>query len=329
MDQGKARPTQERLHELFHYDQETGLFVRKSSVQRGPKERKYGRIGAGRISELGYVLLMIDGVNYIAGQVAWAYVHGAWPHARIKYIDGNKLNNRIDNIRVQDRDRAEVKSERLSLERLKELLHYEPSTGWFTWRITSSVAKPGERAGGGHGLGYRQIGLDYKKYLEHTLAYFYMTGEWPTVEVDHKNRDKSDNRWENLELATRSQNGHNKGLHHRSTSGFPGVVFHGSGYRARMDIAPQKLNLGWFGTIAEARIARLLAEVKHFGAFKTWLATRDAVLPFGSQTLTVMVGDGRLFVMRSGVPVEITDVKQLSPDAEPRADGLPEKGLDS
>lgn len=306
------RPTQARLHELLSYDPETGVFVRKSGVQRGPIGRKYGRIGAGRISELGYVLLMIDGVNYIAGQVAWTYVHGAWPHARIKYIDGDKLNNRIDNIRVQDRDRADTKAEPLSLERLKELLNYDPESGWFTWRISSSVAKPGDRAGGMHGLGYRSIGIDYKKYLEHTLAYFYMTGEWPTHEIDHKNRVKADNRWDNLVHATRSQNGHNKGLSQRSTSGYPGVMVHGSKYRTGMSLNGKDINLGWHKTIAQARIARLLGEKKHFGSFTTWKADRDGVLPLGDQFIALMLRDNKLFVLGPvGQPYEVTDASQI------------------
>lgn len=307
------RPTQERLHEVFHYDPETGIFTRRSGSQRGPKaERKYGRQGAGRVTELGYVVVMVDGTNYIAGSLAWCYVHGSWPMERIKYIDGNPLNNRIANIRLQDKPMAATKAQSMTQERLKELLHYEPETGCFTWRINSAVAKPGERAGGGHGQGYRQIGLDYKKYLEHILAWLYMTGEWPDREIDHKNRDKSDNRWENLCLATRSQQGHNKGMSARNKLGFPGVNRHGTKFISRIHLENGVVVLGWFKTIAQARIARLLAEKQHFGRFTTWDDERDGQLPMGDDFLAVIMRENRLYVLSSdGQPIEVTDVKDI------------------
>lgn len=258
----KTRPTQERLKELFYYDPETGIFIRKVS-RGGRRDGKYGRAGAGRVSELGYVLLMIDGVNYIAGQVAWAYVHGAWPHARIKYIDGNALNNQIDNIRVQDGDKDAIKNTKLTAERLRELLHYEPLTGHFTWRINSAVAKPGERAGGGHGGGYRQIGLEYKKYSEHVLAVLYMTGEWPATDVDHKNGLKDDNRWDNLIVSTKSENNHNKGLHSRNKTGTIGVNRHGNKFRARLQLAGKIIDLGTFKSLEDAIQARAEAALRH------------------------------------------------------------------
>ena len=307
------KPTQERLKELFNYDSETGIFTRRKVSNRGPKaERKYGRQGAGRITELGYVVIMVDGTNYISGSLAWCYVHGSWPMDRIKYIDGNKLNNRVSNIRLQDTPMEEIKSIPMTQERLKELLHYEPSTGWFTWRINSAVAKPGERAGGGHGLGYRQLGLDYKKYLEHTLAFLYMTGEWPPNEVDHINRDKSDNRWENLKLATRSQQGHNKGMSARNKLGFPGVNKLGNKYLSRILIEGKPIRIGWYVTIAQARIARLLAEKQHFGRFTTWEDERDGQLPMGDGFLGVIMRENRLYVLSSdGQPIEVTDVNDI------------------
>lgn len=257
----KDNPTQDRVKELFHYDPETGVFVRK--LKRGGRhDGKYGRQGAGRVSELGYVLLMIDGVNHIAGQVAWAYVHGAWPHVRIKYIDGDPLNNRIGNIRLHDKARDDIKAEKLTADRLRDLLHYEPITGHFTWRVNNSVAKPGERAGGGHGLGYRSIGIDYKKYLEHIVAVLYMIGEWPSGDVDHKNGIKSDNSWTNLVVATKSENNHNKGLHVRSKTGFAGVYKHGNKYRARIQLDNKTHDIGLFNSIEEAAKARAEAAEK-------------------------------------------------------------------
>lgn len=306
------KPTQARLHELFSYDAETGIFLRKSGSRRGPKDRKYGRVGAGRISELGYVLLMIDGINYIAGQVAWAYTHGDWPHARIKYLNGNKIDNRIENIGLQDAVKDDVKAAPLSCERLKELMHYEPLTGWFTWRIPSSTCKPGERAGTVHGLGYRQIGLDYKKFLEHKLAWLYMTGEWPSSELDHINKNKSDNAWSNLRESTRSLQGHNKSMGTRNTSGFPGVYLHGSKVRARLTLDGKTKDYGWFKTIAEARIARLLGEKETFGKFTSFDDARDGILPLGDKFIVIFSRDNKLFVQdANGNPQEITDVKQI------------------
>lgn len=280
-----AKPTQDRLKELFHYDPETGVFTKKGASNAGRRPSyKFGKVGAGRINQLGYVMVMVDGTNYISGGLAWLYENGAWPHARIKYIDGNKLNNRIVNIRVQDGCAEAIKAQKITHDRLKEVLHYEPETGWFTWRISSAVAKPGERAGGGHGLGYRSIGLDYRKYLEHILAWFYMTGTWPTKEVDHINLDKSDNRWENLREATRSQNGHNKNQNPRNKTGTKGVHLHGNKYRARLWVDGKDFDLGSYDTIEEASAARRAAEKLYLGNF-----AKPDKLQWSTPTITEVV----------------------------------------
>lgn len=306
------KPTQDRVKELFHYDPETGLFTRRSSqAERGKKDRKYGRVGAGSISTLGYVLVAVDQVKFLAASLAWLYVHGVWPDGRVKYINGNPLDNRLENIRVQNLDPKVVKDKTLTQERLKEVLHYEPENGLFTWRINTSVAKPGERAGCDHGMGYRNIGIDYKKYLEHTLAYLYMTGEMPPFEIDHINGDKADNRWVNLRSATRSQNGHNKPNGRRgSGGGFPGVRLHGGKYVSRIELGSSKY-LGLFYTVAEARVRRLLEEKVLFERFTSWLETRDSKLPFGDKIAEMSVEDDKLFVSKDGQKHEVIEVADL------------------
>jgi hypothetical protein len=284
------KPTQEVIQRLFHYDPETGVLTRKQKAKSwNGDERKYGKVGAGRITELGYVVVGINGVNYNVGCVAWAYVNGEWPK-KLKYLNGNQDDNRIANLAVYDRNAAEVKAAQLTQSRLKELLHYEPETGWFTWRVNNSVSKVGERAGGLHGFGYRTIGLDYNKYLEHQLAWLYMTGEWPTFEVDHENKIRNDNRWINLRDFTKSENGHNTHIDRRSKTGYRGVYPHGKGFRSRYHIDNKDIDLGWYNTIAEARVARLLSELKHSGKLTSYNEELDTKIPAGDG-MTVNIQD--------------------------------------
>lgn len=116
----------------------------------------------------------------------------------------------------------------LTSERLRELLLYDPDTGLWVW-LKPPKNKPqliGQEAGNIRLDGYRKIGIGGTDYLCGPLAWLYMTGEWPTEEVDHADRDRSNDRWENIRQATRSLNEANKGLDPRNTSGFRGVTWH-------------------------------------------------------------------------------------------------------
>ena len=116
----------------------------------------------------------------------------------------------------------------LTQKELKELLHYNPETGVFTWRVSpSSTAKVGQVAGHTNKkTSYLQIGLVSKLYQGHRLAWFYMTGEWPRKYIDHINGVKDDNRWVNLREATSQQNMFNKSSLRGSSSNYKGVHWH-------------------------------------------------------------------------------------------------------
>ncbi len=121
----------------------------------------------------------------------------------------------------------------LTAERLKELLHYDPTTGVFTWRMRRGrSALEGQQAGSiriaryDSGGGYRDIGIDGQLYLAHRLAWLYMTGQWPPAHIDHDNSVRDDNRWDNIRPATVSQNGMNRPAQANNTSGFKGVTHH-------------------------------------------------------------------------------------------------------
>ena len=118
-----------------------------------------------------------------------------------------------------------AKQDLIDVVRLKELVDYDSETGIFTWkpRKWAYGAKAGTEAGWRDWKGYVIITLDRVNYRAHRLAWLYMTGEWPSQDVDHKDRNKANNRWINLREATRSQNMGNQSLRDCNTSGVKGV----------------------------------------------------------------------------------------------------------
>lgn len=94
----------------------------------------------------------------------------------------------------------------ITAERLREVLLYEPDTGHFLWRIARPKIRVGERAGGVRKKGDRVIEIDGKPYQAGRLAWLFVKGTWPTGHIDHKNRCRDDNRFDNLREATNGQN---------------------------------------------------------------------------------------------------------------------------
>ncbi len=99
----------------------------------------------------------------------------------------------------------------LSIERLQEILHYDPETGIFKWKVPrcKRKIKSGEIAGCIDKNGYHKIKINQTLYASHRLAWLYMAGAWPAMDIDHINGTRSDNRFVNLRQATNSENGQN------------------------------------------------------------------------------------------------------------------------
>src|SRR6266576_2835144 len=109
----------------------------------------------------------------------------------------------------------------VTLDRLKEVLHYEPLTGVFTWIKPASTAVKAGTIAGNEGQDYNKIMVEGTTYALHVLAWFYMTGEWR--QVDHKDRIKSNNRFDNLRPATAQQNLGNQSVRCTNLLGVKGV----------------------------------------------------------------------------------------------------------
>jgi hypothetical protein len=156
----------------------------------------------------------------------------------------------------------------ITQEELKELLHYDPETGLFTWRAKKRFRKAGSIAGGLTN-GYIIIKLNGHNVRAHRLAFLYMTGAFPTEVVDHINMVKHDNRWVNLRHATFGQNRFNIEPPANNTSGFLGVTWHKPGKKwcAQIWFEGKKHYLGLFNTAELASNARNDFARKHHGEF--------------------------------------------------------------
>lgn len=115
--------------------------------------------------------------------------------------------------------------EKLTHERLLELLTYSKNTGKFMWNVHRFRYPAGSEAGS-LSEGYTVIKVDGNSYKAHRLAHFYVTGTWPEEQIDHKNGNKTDNKWSNLRDCSHTENTHNVNKSSNNTSGYLGVYEH-------------------------------------------------------------------------------------------------------
>lgn len=164
----------------------------------------------------------------------------------------------------------------VSAKRLREVLHYEESTGIFTWKAREANSFSSKRAssiwkaryenrpaGSLNKIGYITIRIDGILTFAHRAAWAYVHGHWPPICIDHINACKSDNRISNLRLAGPSMNSMNRRIvRHDSSTGFMGVRASRSGrsYYAYVCLNHRQHHIGAFKTAEEAHAAYLVAK---------------------------------------------------------------------
>ena len=155
------------------------------------------------------------------------------------------------------------KEELITQEYLKTILNYNPESGNFIWIIVYKKCLIGIKAGTLNNKdGYIHIKINKKLYQAHRLAWFYMTGSWPVNQIDHIDRNRINNIFNNLRDTT--HNGYNRGEYNTNTSGYKGVYLIKSGrYSSSIYFESKLKHLGTFNTPEEAAKAYQEAKIKY------------------------------------------------------------------
>lgn len=154
----------------------------------------------------------------------------------------------------------------MNQEKCKDLFDY--IDGGLYWKVNRGCnAKAGNRAGRLLKTGYRSIHVSGRRYQEHRLVYLWCYGFMPK-QIDHINKNKSDNRVENLRPATHSQNQMNT-KKRDSSSGERGVRFIDKTGRwaARIYKNGKEIRIGTFDTKEQASLAYQEKAKMLFGDF--------------------------------------------------------------
>ena len=157
---------------------------------------------------------------------------------------------------------------RATIERVLELLTYNPETGELKWKVDrhggpgNKLIPAGTIAGCFcKGNGYMHVNIDLMPHCSHRVAWAIAYGMWPTHQIDHINMDRTDNRLCNLREATNAQNSHNrKAQSNNKSTGVKGVSKitwstkdgERTGFVARLGTK----HIGLFNTLEEATSAR-------------------------------------------------------------------------
>ena len=171
--------------------------------------------------------------------------------------------------------------------RLKDLLRYCLDTGRLFWlerhegdfshcknpqgQASAWNAKYAEREAftATDGQGYKSGAIFGKTYTAHRVIWALVSGEWPDQEIDHADKVRTNNRWNNLRLASHGENARNRDVQANNSSGYKGVSLdkRRNKWRAVIDVDGAQKHLGYFPSAREARDAYARASVEYHGAF--------------------------------------------------------------
>ena len=165
----------------------------------------------------------------------------------------------------------------LSAELVRSLFDYDPNSGILRWKAQPDKPRKWNTryAGtpaGWTSQGYIQVQIsapERANYYVHVIAWCHYYGYWPPDQLDHKDRQRSNNRIKNLRMASNSDNSCNKGKQSNNTSGFKGVFFNplNRNWRVRINRGGKNVFDESFATLEEAVEAHRAAVANFHGEF--------------------------------------------------------------
>jgi len=146
---------------------------------------------------------------------------------------------------------------------LKKLFSYDQHTGKLFWNVKKAGRVwVGEEAGSDTVKGYLSVMIDGVNYFVHRIVWILIKGFSPEECIDHIDRDKKNNRIENLRHISLSCNSRNSKVYESNKTGIKGISFdiENNKYRASIAFDKKAYNLGRYKELDEAVLARLACE---------------------------------------------------------------------
>jgi hypothetical protein len=141
-----------------------------------------------------------------------------------------------------------------SVDRINELLCYNPDTGDISWRIKRGKCAAGRIVTCKNEKGYIVVRVDNVLLRAHRIGWAVTHNAWPEKEIDHINGIRFDNRISNLREANHSQNMKNIKKSVANKSGKKGVSWHKQAQKWQVHIKVDGVNhyLGLFDSVDDA-----------------------------------------------------------------------------
>ena len=154
------------------------------------------------------------------------------------------------------------------IEELREFLCYEPDTGLFRWKFSGRGTEANSVAGSLHSKGYIDVTINKKRFKGHRLAWaLYYNQDPGEMQIDHIDKNKSNNKIINLRLASNRENGANSGPQRNNKLGVKGICCEKGKFKARIKSNGKNYHLGCYDTIEEASDVYCAAAEELYGKF--------------------------------------------------------------